>query len=277
MNNPVFIRSLYNPQQPTEDSLGKGKLFYKEHVPCIHLQPYVHCFWELKSTEPLSTTYNYRVITDGCIDLIIDCQSFNGMLIAGIADTSFEVPMDGTVSYLGIRFLPASIHTFLKFPVSTIINQMLNVDNLSDRSLDSLAELIFEKNDLTGRILVAESFLLKLLSKRNSEIHPGLARALHHILSTGGDISIQNKAAEWISPRQLRRLFHDHVGCSPKLFARITRFQKTLYTMRYGSPGERINPFYQHGYFDQAHFIKEFKLLYGSTPAFYVKSDTGNQ
>lgn len=273
MDNPGFIRSLYHPQQPTEDSLGKGKLFYKEHAPCIHLQPYIHCFWELKTTEPLITTYNYRVITDGCIDLIIDCQSFNGTLIAGIADTSFEIPMDGAVSYFGIRFLPAGIHSFLKFPVSTILNQMLNADNLPDRSLDKLAEFVFEKNDVTGKIMVAESFLLKLLSKRHSEIHPGLARALHHILSTGGDVSIQTKAAEWISPRQLRRLFHDHIGCSPKLFARITRFQKTLYTMRYGKPEEKINPFYQHGYFDQAHFIKEFKLLYGSTPGFSEKVD----
>jgi AraC-like DNA-binding protein len=276
MDNPGFIRSLYHPQQPTEDSLGKGKLFYKEHTPCIHLQPYVHCFWELKTNEPLLTTYNYRVVTDGCVDLVIDCQSFNGMQIAGIADTSFEVPMDGTVSYFGIRFLPASIHYFLKFPVHTILNQMLSVDNLPDRSLDKLAELVFEKTDLAARIMVAESFLLTLLSKRNAEIHPGLARALHHILSTGGDVSIQTKAAEWISPRQLRRLFHDHVGCSPKLFARIARFQKTLYTMRYGNSAERVNPFYQHGYFDQAHFIKEFKLLYGSTPALSEKKDIDN-
>lgn len=277
MNNPGFIRSLYHPQQPTEDSSGKGKLFYKEQLPCIHLQPYIHCFWELKTTEPLATTYNYRLVTDGCIDLIIDCESFNGMLIAGIADAAFEVPMEGSVSYFGIRFLPAGIHYFLKFPVNTILNQMLSIDNLPDRSLDKLSEFVFEKNNLSERIDVAEAFLLKLLWKRNSEIHPGLARALHHILTTGGDVPIQTKAAEWISPRQLRQLFHDHIGCSPKLFARIARFQKTLYTMRYGKPNEKINPFYQHGYFDQAHFIKEFKLLYGATPKISEKRAPENK
>lgn len=273
MNNPGFIRSLYHPQQPAEDSWGKGKLFYREQVPNIHLQPYIHCFWELKTTEPLTTAYNYRLVTDGCVDLIIDCRSFNGTLIAGIAEAAFQVPMNGSISYFGIRFLPAGIHHFLKFPVSTILNQMLSVDNLPDRSLDTLAEFVFEKNNLSERIDVAESFLLKLLLKRNTEIHPALAQALHHILVTGGDVPIQTKAAEWISPRQLRRLFHDHVGCSPKLFARIARFQKTLYTMRYGKPTEKVNPFYLHGYFDQAHFIKEFKLLYGATPGILQKAN----
>ena len=94
--DPYIIRnSLLKTTQVGEN------FFYEEQLPCIHLQPYIHCFWELKTTEPLVTSYNYRLITDGCIDLIIDCQSFNGMLIAGIADAAFEVPMDGSISYFG--------------------------------------------------------------------------------------------------------------------------------------------------------------------------------
>ncbi len=266
MNNTSFIRSLYHPQQPAEDSTGKGKLFYKEQIPCAHLRPYIHCFWELRSVKPLTTTYAYRVISDGCIDLIVDCQSYHGMIIAGISDAASNVPVDGAVSYFGIRFLPAGINYFIRFPLNEIQNQMIPMSSLSERNMDELSKLVFEKNDFKQKINVAESFLLKRLYNQNKEMHPGLTRALHHILTTGGDVSIQAKAAEWISPRQLRRLFHEHIGCSPKLFARIARFQKTLYTMRYGKPAEKINSFYQHGYFDQAHFIKEFKLLYGTTP-----------
>lgn len=266
MSNPAFIRSLFHPQQPAEDSTGRGRLFYKEQMPCVALRPYIYCFWELRAIKSLATTYSYRVISDGCIDLVVDCQSFNGMIIAGITSAATEVQVDGNVSYFGIRFLPAGISHFIKFPLHEIQNLMTPISDLSERAADELSKLVFEKKDFEQKIRVTESFLLKKMYSQNTEMHPALAHALHHILHTSGDLSIQTKAAQWISPRQLRRLFHEHIGCSPKLFARIVRFQKTLYTMRYGKTVEKLNSFYQHGYFDQAHFIKEFKLLYGATP-----------
>lgn len=273
MSDPAFIRSLYHPQQPAEDSTGNGKLFYREQAPCLHLRPYIHCFWELRSVKPLAATYAYRVISDGCIDLIVDSQSFHGMIIAGISEAASEVPMNGTVSYFGIRFLPSGINYFLKLPLQALQNQMIPASDFSIHALHELSQMVFGKKEFAQKIAVSESFLLKKLHGQHTSMHPGLARALHHILSTGGDVAIQTKAAEWISPRQLRRLFHEYVGCSPKLFARITRFQKTLYTMRFGKPAEKRNAFYQHGYFDQAHFIKEFRLLYGTTPHWIGKDN----
>lgn len=266
MSNPAFIRSLFHPQQPAEDSTGKGRLYYKEQMPCIHLRPYIHCFWELRAIKPLTATYSYRVISDGCIDLIVDCQSFSGMTIAGITDAATEVPVDGEVSYFGIRFLPAGINHFIRFPLHEVYNRMTPMSDLSEKAVDQLSKLVFEKKDFNQKISTTESFLLRKMYNPNTKMHPGLARALHHILTSGGDLSIETKAAEWISPRQLRRLFQEQIGCSPKLFARITRFQQTLHTMRHGNAVEKTNSFYQHGYFDQAHFIKEFKLLYGTTP-----------
>lgn len=266
-----FIRSLYKPLQPTENSWGKGNFYYYEQPPCVALQPYIYCFWELKRTEPVETNYFYRLVTDGCIDLIIDCHAYHGMLLAGVTGHASQVPMAGSVSYFGIRFLPAGINYFVNFPLHLIHNQIVQADNLPVGSLALLADLVFEKKDFAERIRQSEFFLLKQLAKQNTTLHPALARALHHILDSGGDVAIEIKAAEWISPRQLRRLFNDDIGCPPKLFARITRFQKTLYTMQYGKPAERINAFYQYGYADQAHFIKEFKLLYGDTPGLLKK------
>jgi AraC-like DNA-binding protein len=193
------------------------------------------------------------------------------MLIAGIAECASQVPMAGSVSYFGIRFLPAGINYFVKFPLHLIHNRIVEAANLPVGSMDQLADRVYEKKDFAERVKLSEFLLLKQLAKQNTTLHPALVRALHHILHNGGDISIETKTAEWISPRQLRRLFHEHIGCPPKLFARITRFQKTLYTMQYGKPAERTNSFYQHGYTDQAHFIREFKLLYGNTPRYIGK------
>ncbi|HEX2628602.1 MAG TPA: helix-turn-helix domain-containing protein [Chitinophagaceae bacterium] len=258
-----FIRNLYRPLQPAENDKGLGKLFYKEQLPADALRPYIHCFWELRTLEALNATCLYRVVADGCIDMIIDTHTYNGSLLAGIADSAFEVPVENEAGYFGIRFLPAGIHHFWKMDAAEIQNQMLNTGDLLPKETEVLSAMIFESKSFTQRIAVAQSYLLSLLAKNNSAMHPALARALHHILSTGGDLPIQTKAAEYISPRQLRRLFNDHVGCSPKLFARIVRFQQTLKMMQ----DERgTGHFYKQGYFDQAHFIREFKIFYGDTP-----------
>lgn len=264
MNKIDFIQSLYTPLQPVENDKGRGKLFYKEQAPADALRPYIYCFWELHTTEQLQQPYMYRVVADGCVDMIINTGSYNGMWLGGVADTSFEVPMSGETSYFGIRFLPGGVTPFWRAEIADIQNRILDVQDVLPKETKVLADMVFESQSFSQRIAVAQSYLVSILKKNKHTMHPALATALHHILSTGGDLSIETQAAEYISSRQLRRLFQDHVGCSPKLFARIVRFQHTLKAMQTDTG---TGHFYHHGYFDQAHFIKEFKNFYGDTPA----------
>lgn len=264
MKDPLFIRALYRPSQPAEDETGKGLLFYKEHAPGKLLQAYIHCFWELRTSEKLPAGYSYRVVSDGCVDLLMDCNDFEGMLIAGIANAAFDIPMQSTPSYFGIRFLPGCVNYFFNFPVGAIADEMIPADTIIRKELSAFASLLFEEPTMAKKIRIAESFLLSRLINNKASLHPRLSAALHHIFSTSGNVPIETGAAEWISPRQLRRLFHQHIGCSPKLFARIVRFQHTLKKIK-NEPGN--HSFYHDGYYDQAHFIKEFKTFYGETPS----------
>lgn len=267
MSNPLLIRSLYKPVQPAEDCSDKSRLYYKEHTPSSLLQPYIHCFWELHTKDPIIHSYSYRVVADGCVDLIMDSHTFNGMWIAGISDSAFDVPINGKASYFGIRFLPGYINYFFRFPVHSIANQMPAIEDVLDKRINDLSSILFEAKMIADKIRAAETFLFEKIMKADNTLHPGLARALYHIFSGNGSVTIQDKAAEWISPRQLRRLFQEHIGCSPKLFSRIIRFQKTLCALQRPSLQKSQSLFYDYGYFDQAHFIKEFKTFYGHTPA----------
>ncbi|MFN7119028.1 MAG: helix-turn-helix domain-containing protein [Saprospiraceae bacterium] len=89
---------------------------------------------------------------------------------------------------------------------------------------------------------------------------------MHHILHSAGNAPIQEKVADWISPRQMRRLFEYYIGLNPKTFARIVRFQQTLNAMQRTKPSDWKGIYYHYGYFDQAHFIRECKTFYGDTP-----------
>lgn len=260
-----FVRTLYHPLQPAENNSGRSKLFYSEYLPAPHLQSYIHCFWELKTIEHFTGTCVYHVVADGCIDLIINCQSFEGITMVGVAGQAFDVPVQSPCAYFGIRFLPAGIHHFMNFPVSQLQNQMLEISYVNSAWRDWSAQ-VFEKNNSHDRVGCTNTFLTGLLGRVNANIHPAFLQALYHILLSGGDLPIQKKAAAWISPRQLQRLFNEHIGCTPKLFSRIVRFQKILHHYTGPKPKKDNFIFYHHGYSDQAHFIKEFKQLYGNTP-----------
>lgn len=261
-----FIRKHYRPLQPAENTSGRNSLYYKEYLPASILQPYVHCIWELKTPQPLNRLYFYRVVSDGCLDLIVDCQSFQGIIVAGVTDHALDIPVYSSAAYIGIRFLPSGINRFDKFPLGELRNKMVDITDTIGNKWNELAQRLFECRHTLDRLQLINSFLINQLSKNKISVHPALADALYQILSADGHLPIQKKAASQISPRQLQRLFLEHIGCTPKVFARIIRFQKTLYQMNHCGPELNRSAFYHFGYTDQAHFIREFKLFYGNTP-----------
>ncbi|HYH56944.1 MAG TPA: helix-turn-helix domain-containing protein, partial [Anseongella sp.] len=68
-----------------------------------------------------------------------------------------------------------------------------------------------------------------------------------------------------VSPRQLRRLFQYYIGDTAKAFSNVIRFQGIL-RAETAAKAENRRLFYQAGYYDQAHFIKEFRNFYGVPP-----------
>ena len=73
-----------------------------------------------------------------------------------------------------------------------------------------------------------------------------------------------------ITERSLERYFKQYVGISPKLYARINRFQTALETLRKSNFDSLTDIAYQNNYFDQSHFIRDFKEFAGTTPKHFL-------
>jgi AraC-like DNA-binding protein len=111
--------------------------------------------------------------------------------------------------------------------------------------------------------------LARWRSRRST--HPAVRYALDHfirqpeILSVG---AITDKIS--LSPRRFIELFNDQVGMTPKVFCRVRRFQRALYEIqrRRNLKWAALAP--DCGYYDQAHFIADFKEFCGLTPVDYL-------
>jgi len=77
-----------------------------------------------------------------------------------------------------------------------------------------------------------------------------------------------------LSARQLERVFAERIGLPPKTYLKIIRFQEVLHSLRDGAPSRTWAEIAtSHGYYDQAHFIRDFKTFVGTAPSAWQISD----
>lgn len=261
-----MLRDLYRPLQPTIGNDSTSIMRYNELSASDAMKPYIYCYWVLWSEAALHSSFAYQIVSDGCVDLLINCTAFERLIVAGTTNTATNVEFNGNVEYFGIRFLPGCFHYFFPLPLKDVANKMVPCQDVWGNHLNELESRLFSARSTQERIDIAESYLLRLLVANNPIPDRRFWTILEQMYQQYGNISIERNPANKISPRQLRRLFGRYIGISPKTFARIVRFQSVLRAMK-REPKKKWGTLYiDFGYYDQAHFIHEFKDFFGLPP-----------
>ncbi len=265
MNRPE-IRKLYQPSQPTVTQSGTD-VRYTEAPPHLALQNTIYCYWELKTLQPLSSDFIYRVVADGCIDVLFELDKPENNFVTGLSTSYIEFPLAPSFHYLGIRFLPTGFPQLFNIRASELTNRFEELRALTPTLADFIATEFDESMSLGEASLKLDAFFLKLQERNSPEVDGRFFQAFETILASYGNVSIEKGLDTGISPRQLRRLFEFYVGDSAKTFSKIVRFQQLLLAKPSATRLRKEKLFYDVGYYDQAHFIKEFKTLFGTTPS----------
>lgn len=267
MNRNHLIRNLYQPLQPTVGHGLNANIDYQEFAPSAALGQYIFCYWTLWSETALQSPFTYRIVSDGCVDLLINCTKFERLIVAGTANASTSVSFNHKLAYFGIRFLPGSFRCFFPIPLKEISNNMMACQDIWGNRMEAFEARLFSAESTKERIDIAEAYLLQQLAASNRLPDTRLLALLEKIYQQHGHISIENGPLSDISPRQLRRLFDKYIGLPPKTFARIIRFQSVLRAMMHEPKANWGKVCFDFGYYDQSHFIHEFKGFFGISPA----------
>jgi len=258
------IKGLYRPLQPTVKLTES--VSYREISPDDMLSNIIYCYWELKTNERLQDPFTYRVVADGCIDIFFQLDNPSENFVMGFCKKYTEFPLDTSFNYIGIRFLPTMFPQIFKINASEISNRFEKLSLILPETSRFLLENFDSKQTLKIIKNKFDHYFIKVLSNAEIDIDPRLYEALNIIYKNYGVINIEKDLNTGISPRQLRRLFEYYIGDSAKTFSKVVRFQNIL-KAKPSTQSLRLNKlFYDAGYFDQAHFIKEFKNFYGVTP-----------
>ncbi len=265
MHPLLNIRKYYKPLQPTITQSAENVL-YTEGAPGISLLPFIYCYWQLKTRMRLADSYLYRVISDGCIDAFFELNNPEESYVMGFCKSYMEFPLGKQFNYVGIRFLPSAFPLFFRQNAGELSNINIRLNLV----LSDLATSISHKfNNLQSFQQIKNKLdilLIKYLEKANLSLDNRFSKALEIILKSQGHVQILTDLDTGISPRHLRRLFEFYIGDTAKTFSQVVRFQSFLNTAPSLQALQKNKLFYDMGYYDQSHFIKEFKTFYGITP-----------
>ncbi len=151
-------------------------------------------------------------------------------------------------------------------PASAFAGAIVALEDVwGDAAARRLFDRLGEARDLPTAAAVLESAIAERLGTARRSLERGQLAADAARRLRGATVSAV-AADLHMSERQLRRLFQDTVGVSPKTFARLARFRRALRAAREGDRDDWAGIAVEAGYYDQAHLIAEFRAISGVTP-----------
>ena len=263
------------------------KMEYQTYPPHPDLAALVQCYWTLEVPADINAA-KQRIIPDGCIEMAFilgdDIKRYTTetdfilqprAMVLGQTIEPFYIQPTGHVNTFAIRFYPYGFANFITTPINNLANKETLLNLLFGEEVSEILEnKIIQATKTADRIAIIESFLLDTLNDKTT-IDKIVETSNDAMISTSGNTSINSLVKDDLSKRrQLERKFKKQIGISPKQLGKVIRLQAAL-KMLLNKKGENLTHIaYENEYYDQAHFIRDFKEFTGITPSEFGNDET---
>lgn len=221
--------------------------------------------WDLTGKEPyLAETLPYPSVH-------IVFEKGNSKIF-GVTKGRFSTLLEGKGSVFGIKFRPGGFYPFFQKNISILTDKTIPISEFTKENILSLEKTIFQKEDEESRINIIETWLEKILPERDPKIP--LINTMIDKMKEDRTIQSVDQISKLfsINLRSLQRLFREYVGVSPKWVIQRFRIQEVAERMEKEKTIPYAEMALELGYYDQAHFIKDFKNTIGLSPEEYLKT-----
>lgn len=257
------------------------QLYFKVWMPALELRQVVAYYWVLKC-DLETPRKSELMVPDGFEEIIFsyedgydrvesqdlgDAKRVNSSYVIGAKDRAVRCSRSGKLSMIGIKLLPQSIHALSGIPADGFLNQVIDLGSLENGRLRQLESELFDaRNPLECIDLLNEACRGLFLDKCYD---PLVDRAVRQICRMRGCEKVKAVVDTLgCHYRTLERRFKKQIGMSPKGFARNIRFKHAFFAINRQQSHSLIQ-YYDFGYYDIAHYSKEFKAFTGFNPGEY--------
>jgi AraC-like DNA-binding protein len=260
-------------------------MVFQTYLPKAPLSDFVEMLWAYEGY--ITTHEKERLLPTGTAELVINLredqtriynanrpQTFEtrtGSVICGIHSKPFVIDTETQFSVIGVHFKPGGFFPFFPFPAMELHNCVLSLEDVWSKTARELRERLLETGSPQLRFQILENFLLKHARKSLSR-HCAVGFALKRFQQTPHTETISSVVERTgFSQRRFIEAFSNEVGVTPKLFCRIQRFQNVIQGVHKKENVQWLETALDNGFFDQAHFIRDFREFSGINPSAYLK------
>ncbi|MFK7923494.1 MAG: DUF6597 domain-containing transcriptional factor [Bacteroidia bacterium] len=265
-------------------------MHYHEFPPPVYLSHHIESYWQLSYAPDEQANQAEWLLPDCTFNIIFAAEPFwvktalkkqwtrveKGAMFFGQISSSINLLAQKPLNIFGVRFKPFAFANIIKSPIHLLNDQFVGLDELFslDNNRKSSIEQIIRTDSFDLKIEPVNDLMLFLLQDAK-RIDEKLRAQLNYILERKGAIQIKSLFSEFgVSKVTLRKHFIEKVGLTPKKVSRIWRMNYFLH-LRDKIAGENLTSIcLMAGFYDQAHFIKEFKTLFGTTPRRFFKQES---
>ena len=262
------------------------RIQFRHIEPHFLLKNYIEKIWFFESSGKMPVDDLKLVVPNGNIKLTVSYQNgivaaINGktfeskehdITLTGLVDVPVILDVDKNVATetIGIEFSPQGAYRFFNFTLNDIQNQIYSLSDVLGNIGKQLVEQINNAASEQQKIVLLQQFLFKQLSLHNEDLI--FEYCIEKITASKGRITIKElEKKTGYSSRWLNMKFNYKLGVSPKNLSSIIRFKQYYQAIINGNEKSFFkNDFYEL-YYDQSHFIKDFKRFTGLHPKKFEK------
>jgi AraC-like DNA-binding protein len=253
--------------------------------PAPILEPYIKQYWCIENVLSKGEQYVHRIIPCGLselmfylgeIPLVLDSRkSFNeNVVLNGHQKEFFDIQIANQISLFSIAFHPQGLMKFFNIPLNEAYNQNIPLKYIDKVFEKELFPRLQDAETFEQRVEIVNTHFIKLLSKNYANFEfQRVSHIVNTIKSSNGLIDVDSLSSEaCLSRKQFERVFTRHIGSTPKQYLKTVRLQLSLHLKGNDKSKSLTQLAYDCGYYDQSHFINEFKQQTGHTPKQYFDS-----
>lgn len=252
---------------------------YQTFKPENDLSALVKCYWTLDGPGE-DSPQKQVIVSDGCMEMIFHYGDLYRQYLSsgesiiqprcfviGQLTEPLEIQPTGRTGIFSVRFHPDGFAPLSPISLKGMENQAVPLTTIFGGDVSVVEMQVLAAGSTEERIECVEAFLTaRMLDERTTDYV--VRAAVETILTANGQLPIDELSRRaGISRRQLERKFVSLIGMSPKRLSRTVRLQATLKAILSGDKPNLTSLAYDADYYDQAHFIRDFKEFTGMTPS----------
>ena len=239
------------------------------YPPAAVLAPFVDYFWVVQWDLQGRAAETQRVLPYPNAHLVFDPGR---TAIHGVVRGAFERPLAGAGKVFGVRFAPGGLRPFIARPLSSFTDSTIAADGLLGMPAGDAESLVLRHDGDDAMVAQAQAMLLAALPPVDAAALLAGRLAAAAVAPNGPSSVAQLCAGVAIGERRLQRLFSDYIGVSPKWVIQRYRLQEAIWRLAQAEAPDLASLALELGFFDQAHFSRQFTALVGSTPRDYRRA-----